>query len=217
MPDKKSIAEIVREYIGAHPSIMDCLKYGIINYSALSRMIMDEYKIDNMVAVLIASRRYAEELQKEKKFLEKKIKLILKKSRINIKTKVATVTLKPGWYVFMKLEPVLKKTLSEGYLINIIQGSQGITLILLEDYLEEVTDLIGKENVLRVSKDLVEISVKSPEDIGDTPGVVSYLSSNLSSVGINVIETMSCFMDTIFVVDEKDMVLAFEALNRCID
>ena len=117
----------------------------------------------------------------------------------------------------MKLEPVLKKTLSEGYLINIIQGSQGITLILLEDYLEEVTNLIGKENVLRVSKNLVEISVKSPEDIGNTPGVVSYLSSNLSAVGINVIETMSCFMDTIFVVDEKDMVLAFEALNRCID
>ena len=202
---------------GSHPSIMDCLKYGIINYSALSRMIMDEYKMDNTVAVLIASRRYAEELQKEKKFLEKKIKQILKKSRINIKTKVATVTLKPGWHVFLKLEPILKKTLSEGYLINIIQGSQGITLILLEDYLEEVENLIGKDNIVRITKNLVEISVKSPEDISDTPGVVSYLSSNLSSVGINVIETMSCFMDTIFVVDEKDMVIAFEALNRCID
>lgn len=217
MPNKKSIAEVVREYVSSHPSIMDCLKYGIINYSALSRMIMDEYKIDNMVAVLIASRRYAEELQKEKKFLEKKIKQILKKSRINIKTKVATVTLKPGWHVFLKLEPILKKTLSEGYLINIIQGSQGITLILLEDYLEEVENLIGKDNIVRITKNLVEISVKSPEDISDTPGVVSYLSSNLSSVGINVIETMSCFMDTIFVVDEKDMVIAFEALNRCID
>ena len=103
MPDKRSIAEIVREYIGAHPSIMDCLRYGVINYSALSRMIMDEYKIDNMVAVLIASRRYAEELQKEKNYLEKRIKEILKRSRINIKTKVATVTLKLEWHVFLNL------------------------------------------------------------------------------------------------------------------
>ena len=52
----------------------------------------------------------------------------------------------------LKLEPILKKTLSEGYLINIIQGSQGITLILLEDYLEEVENLIGKDNIVRITK-----------------------------------------------------------------
>ena len=39
---EKTSAEITRDYIGQHPSIMDCLSYDIVNFSALARKIMEE-------------------------------------------------------------------------------------------------------------------------------------------------------------------------------
>ena len=69
-----------------------------------------------------------------------------------------------------------------------------------------------------MSKDrgLVEISVTSPESIRYTAGIMAFLYGSLSSNGINVVETMSCYTDTIFIVDPKDMMRAFEVLTKCI-
>lgn len=61
---------------------------------------------------------------------------------------------------------------------------------------------------------LVEISVKSPERIDEIHGILSYLSSSLSSRGINAIEAMSCYRDTVFIVEEMDMMTATEVLRR---
>ena len=63
----------------------------------------------------------------------------------------------------------------------------------------------------------MEITVRSPEKITDTSGVVSYLSSNLAENSINVAETVSCYTDTIFIVDEKDMIAAYSLLSRIIE
>ena len=76
---------------------------------------------------------------------------------------------------------------------------------------------MGKENVLRVRPSLVEIAVKSPDKIMETSGVFSYLASNLSENNVNVAESVSCYTDTIFIVDEKDMIHAYEILSKMIE
>jgi aspartokinase len=71
-------------------------------------------------------------------------------------------------------------------------------------------------NILKIRENLVEITVKSPEKIVETSGVIAYLITHLSDSGINIEETVSCHTDTVFIVGEYDMINAYSVLTKCI-
>ena len=50
----------------------------------------------------------------------------------------------------------------------------------------------------------VKDSIKSPEDIETTPGAYAYLCSLFGENNINIVETLSCWTDTIFLIKEED-------------
>jgi hypothetical protein len=214
-PQKESIAEKTRVYIDSHPSIKDCISKDLINYSSLARQIMKDLEIKNEEAVMIACRRYAQRLSK--KDHEKDILKIIGNSRIEVKTKICSVTAKNDWTVLHKLELVFVKLINEKAIMQVIQGTQAITIIADEKLKNDIINTVGKENILRVRPDLVEISVKSPEKISDTSGVFSFLADNLAENNVNVAETVSCYTDTIFIVDEKDMIPAYSILSKVIE
>jgi len=60
---------------------------------------------------------------------------------------------------------------------------------------------------------LAEITLKSSEDLEKTPGVIAYLSTLLAENGINIIETMSTWTDTLFVIAEEDIAKVMELLR----
>ena len=66
---------------------------------------------------------------------------------------------------------------------------------------------------MKVWPELALVIIASPEEIEETPGVFSYVASLLSDRGINVLEAMSCWSETLFVVSEKDIAKVLEALR----
>lgn len=214
-PQKESIAERTRGYIDAHPSIKDCISKELMNYSSLARQIGKDLGISNEEAIMIACRRYASKLGKHDH--ESKILDILKKSRLEMKTKICIITAKNDWTVLHRLEVVFKKLLNEKSTMQVIQSTHAITIIADEKLRGEIIKAVGNDNVLRVKEDLVEIAVKSPEDIVKTSGVFAYLSSSLAEGGLNLVETVSCHTDTIFIVSEEDMIEAYSILSDCIE
>ena len=212
-PTRVPVAKIVRDYVDTHPSIKDCLKDDLINLSALSRQIMKERGLTTMEATLVACRRYKDTSPRHN---ERTIKSTLAKSKVEMSSKVAIVTLRNDWQIYGKLQGFLRKALSEGHVPKLIQGSKAITLITDENTAESVEEELGKNNLLSFDKGLVEISVTSPESIRTTPGIMAYLYGSLSSNGINIVETMSTYTDTIFIVEPDNMMRAFEVLTKCI-
>ncbi|MBW3582141.1 MAG: ACT domain-containing protein, partial [Euryarchaeota archaeon] len=213
-----STAAVVRDYIDTHPSIKDCLTDGLINLSALSRRIVDERELEKPEAVLVACRRYEQEAaKKETPHLERRLRATLAKSRVEIASRVAIVTLRADWKIYRRFEMFLRDSLAEGQLPKLIQGSRAITFITDGRTAEAMRKEIEPENLIDIQKDLVEISVASPESIRTTPGVMSFLYGSLSSNGINVLETMSTYTDTIFIVESQDMMRSFEILSRCLE
>ncbi len=212
---KESIAERTRLYIDAHPSVKDCISKDLINYSSLARLIMKDLSIANEEAVMIACRRYAVKLGRRDH--EREILKVLRNSRLELKTKIAIITAKNDWTVLHRLEAVLKKLFNEKTIMQIIQGTHAITIIADEKLQNEVVNAVGQENVLKIRTDLVEISVRSPERIIETSGVFAFLANNLADGGINVLESVSVFTDTIFIVNEDDMMQAYSILSRCIE
>lgn len=212
---KESIAERTRAYIDAHPSVKDCISKDLINYSSLARLIMKDLGIKNEEAVMIACRRYAVKLAKRDH--ERDILRILANSRLEVKTKICIVTAKNDWTVLQRLESVFQKLINEKAIMQIIQGAQAITVIADEKLKNEVINAVGRENILKVRSDLVEITVKSPERIVETSGVFAFLASNLAENNVNVVETVSCYTDSIFIVNEAVMIYAYSILTKVIE
>lgn len=212
-PTRVPIAQIVRDYVDTHPSVKDCLKDDLVNLSALARQIMKDRGITQMEATLVACRRYKDASPRHN---ERTIRQTLAKSKVEMSSKVAIVTLRNDWQIYGRLQGFLRKALSEGHVPKLIQGSKAITLITDENTAESVEEEIGKTNLLAFEKGLVEISVTSPESIRTTPGIMAFLYSSMASNGINIVETMSTYTDTIFIVEPQNMMRAFEVLTKCI-
>ncbi|KYK26869.1 MAG: hypothetical protein AYK23_02535 [Candidatus Proteinoplasmatales archaeon SG8-5] len=208
----RSAAQVTRDYIDAHPSVRDAIKRGIVNYSALARAIMVEKGLTNEEAVLVAARRHSETLRSE--IGEARIRELLKMSSLEIRTKICIITARNDWSVIESLESLVKNVLSKSRVLQVIQGTTGITVITEEETRKTVEDSIGTSRIIKTTSGLAQITVKSPDTISEIPGVMAYLSSVLAGQGINVIEVMSCHTDTIFIVEEKDMMMAMDVIGR---
>ncbi|TLZ59299.1 MAG: ACT domain-containing protein [Methanobacteriota archaeon] len=207
-----TIARQVRDYIGGHPSISDALKMDIVNYSALARRICKELGIRREEAVLAACRRYP--VEKLRGYSEDSIRRMLEKSRVQTRTKVATITVVQGVDVLQRLGDVVEELLDENKVCRLLQVSQGTVIIVDDDSVSRVTKKLRPEHIISVARGLVEIAVTSPETIEKTPGLLAFLSGALASRGINIVEEMSCYTDTIFILDRKDMTRAVEVLAQ---
>ena len=212
---KESIAERTRTYIDAHPSIKDCISKDLINYSSLARQIMKDLGIKNEEAVMIACRRYAVKIAKSDH--ERDILKILANSSLEVRTKICIVMAKNDWTVLHRLESVFQRLINEKAIMQVIQGARAITVIADEKLKNDVVNAVGRENILKVRVDLVEITVKSPERIVETSGVFAFLASNLAENNVNVVETASCYTDTIFIVNEADMIYGYSILTKLIE
>ena len=213
--EKLSAAELTRRYIDRHPSVKDCISKDLINYSSLSRLIMKEIDVKNEEAVLAASRRYAMKLAKTDS--EKAITTLFEDSRLELKTKICLVVAKNEWIVLKNLEDIVKKLLADKSTMQVLQSGSAITVISEDKHLPTIVKAIGQDHIIKVREGLGEITVKSPARIEDTPGAFTYVMSMLSEQGINLLEAVSCYTDTIFIVSRDEMMRAFDILSALIE
>lgn len=207
-----STAQRVRDYIDLHPAIRDCLRMGIVNLSALARQIMADEGLDSEDAVLIACRRY--EVDPRGELNEQAVRRILSRSKLNIRTKAAVLTVRPSWAVFEAVEQAGKALRGTNPPIHLVRGSEGMTIITDDVVADDLAKRLDERDVLKEQRGLVEVSVTSPEVIEEVPGIMAYLTTSLSAKGINFVEVLSCYKDTIFVIDKADMMETVDLLNR---
>ncbi|MBU0470752.1 MAG: hypothetical protein KKA62_04000 [Nanoarchaeota archaeon] len=201
---EKTTTELTTEYIRGHPYIKSCLKKGLINYSSLARLIAKDLEIEKKTskeAILIAARRLHDKLKKEFSY-EEKIKNLLAKSEIEIKNKIVVFILEKN-INFDSIQEIQKQVRKEYGLFYLLEGSDNYTLITQEKYF----DLIGKYKlkVIKTNKGLALINFKSQKEIEQMFGVVSYLASLFAENGVNIVEFLSCWTDTLFVIEANDV------------
>jgi len=211
MPEP-SVAERVREYLDGHPTLGDAIRLKIGNYSAIARRVSAELGLPATDAVLAACRRYAR--QRSELSHEGAIHRVLRKSRIETRTRVAALTLSQGADVLQRLGDVVEELLDESLLCRVIQVSRGTVVIVDEDSVPRVLRQIRESQLISVRKNLVEVAVTSPESIEETPGLLRHLSGVLAAQGINIVEALSCYTDTIFLLHEDDLTASMHALTK---
>ncbi|MFH1276056.1 MAG: hypothetical protein ABIH82_03015 [Candidatus Woesearchaeota archaeon] len=208
-PIEKSTSELTVDYIKEHPYIKHCLKKGLINYSSLARLISKELKIakkTSIEAILVAARRLQLKISKESSH-EKEIKDILKESEIEVKNKIVVFVIEKTADQYL-MEKLQKKVRDEKGILYLLESSTTYTIITQEKYAKIIP---GK--VIFKNENLALIDVKSSLDIETTPGTIAYLTSLFAENGVNILEFLSCWCETLFVVDIKDINKALTFLN----
>jgi sulfur transfer complex TusBCD TusB component (DsrH family) len=216
MPEPSiSIARRVRERLDADPVLGDALRRGIANYSAVARRIAEDLDLRPTEAVIAACRRYPRGRGSTAR--AGAVQRVLRKSRIETRTKVATITVREGADILQRLGDVVEELLDENSLCRLIQVSRGTVIIVDEDSVARVTRALRDGQVIRIRRNLIEVAVASPESIEETPGLLTLLTGVLSAQGINIIEALSCYTDTIFLLEQGDLNAAIAVLTKTLE
>ncbi len=210
--DRVPIARRVREYLDAHPPLADALRGGVANHAAIARRVAEELGVRQLDAVIAACRRYPR--ARGDPLGEAAARRVLRKSRLESRSKVAAITVGLGADVLQRLGDVVEELLDESRLCRVIQVSRGTVILVDEDSVPRVTRQLREAQVVRVRRGLVEVAVTGPDSIEETPGLLRLLAAVLASQGINIVEALSCYTDTIFLLDESDLSRAMAALSK---
>jgi hypothetical protein len=191
-----TIAQNVRSHLQNKPYLLEALERGIVNLSELSRQIQEELKISNKSAVKAALRRFSEKLQKHRQNREEKVLEILRRSAIAVYDgKAVMITTKEA------------------------DAIAGMKVDLLDKYvyLLNRADMPKKLNTLVKHDQCTMLVMHSPQELETTPGVVAFLTTLLAEQNINIIEFISCWTETIIVVEKKASLKAYEILSNLMD
>jgi hypothetical protein len=211
---KESVADETRRYIESRPSIRDCLRYDIVNFTALARRIRAETGLESQEAVEIACRRYRRQMQ-DGAAEEEKLREVLRASHMEIRTHVAAVTARGDLEFLERLVLGAERILSKrDRLVQLFQGSGAVTVLCDEEILAPILAAIPRPALLDVQRRLSAVIVRSSEDVLVTPRVLGFLAEAIGRAGINCVEMMSVYTDTLFVFRAPDAVRAFEVLSE---
>lgn len=195
----ENISELVWLYIKRRPILKASIKENIVNFSSLARKISIELfgNTKKVNAIKMALVRHSKKLFQIQENLEDQILNVLTKSSLTIKTKVSVL-------ISSREIPSLKY-------LSYVESSGSITYIVEDNELEKIKK---SKFSLNTETTLNLIVVHSPPSIEETPGVISYLIDSLSSEGINIVEFVSCYTDTLLVIRQADTSRAQEILNN---
>jgi hypothetical protein len=214
--DPRTGAEIARQYVAGHPSIADCLAYGVVNVTALARRIGDEVGFRHPEAIEAALRRWKPD-RGPASTVEGRVLAVIRDSRIEVRTRVALVTAPPNWELLSRLvEAGPTPPTNRRRLFQVLQSPSAVTILCEEDLVDPVLRAIGSRHTIVADRGLAAVAVHSPEAILETPGVLAFLSGALYRAGLNCLELMSLHLESTFVVRQADALATFRVLSDLI-
>jgi hypothetical protein len=92
-----------------------------------------------------------------------------------------------------------------------------VTAYLTDSYVYIVDQTtIGKEipKQVQVMSNLVALVLLSPDRVETTPGFVAFITQLMGGHDINIIEFISCFTNTIIVLETRNALKAFSLLQN---
>ncbi|MBS1266785.1 MAG: hypothetical protein MAG795_00754 [Candidatus Woesearchaeota archaeon] len=213
-----SIAHVVSDKLSKRPFIEEALSRGLINYGALADEMIPlvEATLQKKVkhsAVMMAIRRHTEKINQ----LKSNQIDFFKNTDLSVRSNLFEVT-------FQKSSDVHKKIIqlydiinpSQGDILNIIQGNYEITIISNQVIKKKIIEKVGKSNIIKSFDNLSSVSIRFPIKHINTPGFIFACVKAISWEQINIVEVVSTMTELTFILNERDVIPAFEILKNLI-
>jgi len=212
---RKNITKSVRAIIDNDLSFQDAMQRGYCNLSGMARIIKPTIDTITDTDVSIESIVTAlKRIRTDYKVPYTSVEPIIAGSKINLRTDVAKLSIVKNKKTIEKIA----KPLTEHYdsFISVSESINSITLIFDQLILEKMKNIFNNDNILEVENNLAAIIVQSPEEIIKTPGCALIFYNQLARRHVNIEDTISCYTDTIMLVNMNDIAKAFNALTELI-
>jgi len=220
LPRKGNVSRAVREALLLRPCMLEAVRYGVVNFSALARFLKGDIEENlgrevNVSSIKMALVRLSREEAQQRAVIEKKLTNVVAGSSITLVDDVVVITL---WEKeALKYMSKFFEKAEKARFFQMTQGVGHVTLMLDAATCKELLEEVPRESIEAILKDQTAIIMTSPREIVDTPGVISYITTLLSSKGINITQIISCHTDSIFVVSKKDSIQAYLTLTELIN
>jgi aspartokinase len=213
-----TISHVVTKLINDNIYLQEAIGKGIASYGSVAKKLKPEIEEELKkevahYAIVAAIRRYSEKMNY--KFHD--IKFDANTSEVNLKTNVMDINVLRSNSLFDKLKRIYDIIqFKKGDILHIIYGKNSLSIVTNERYKENICQFLREETITSIEENLVSLSFTIDKCLVDRSGVLFQIVRNFAWENINIIEVISIDLEITFIVDIRDAVRGYKALQRLI-
>lgn len=212
-----TVVEITESIIKRSPYLEEALSLGIINLSALARIIKPEIEEQLMKtvqegAIIMGLKRLSQKIKVVKKSQKK---LFLEPPDLMVRSNLLEITIPNSDALLLKQKKLLDKIKSrKNYFLTFTQGIYETTIIVSKNLEGSLTEIFKEERIISKFDSLSSITIQLPPGSTSIPGIYNYILRALAWEGINLIEVVSTFNEFTIILQHKSINQAFAILKE---
>jgi aspartokinase len=210
-----TVTAILRKTLQKYPFYAEALGRGIVNYSALARILKDEIQNQRMEtvsdeAIAIALKRASQE-QKKKLSSDQSIQPVL---GLTIRSGLSVFSFEKSPQLTRSYQKLLKYTEKlDNPFLHYDQGMRDVNFIVSTEIVPTLKRLTINEKLFKTYHECSIITVTMSHKSLDYPGVCERFFRALAWEQINLISFFHTHGEVSFVVEKKDSNKAYELIN----
>jgi len=215
--DMRTVPEIVTSIVRRSPYLEDSLASGILNHSALARLIRKDVEREAMKrvqtgAVIVAIHRLSRLLEGRAR---RRRNVFRKAPDLIVRLQLFEVTYGNSRPLVQKQIRLFERMRSRPHcFLTVTRGINETTIIASRELRDAVLSLCRDESLVSRIDHLASVTVMLPPGTTQIPGIYSYLLKALAWEGINVVEVVSTLNEFTIVLEEGMIDDAFSIIKR---
>ncbi len=212
-----TISEVIEDIVRKSPYLEEALSLGIINLSALARVIKPDIEKELMKnvqegAIVMALKRLTQKIKSSHKAQKR---LFTNPPDLMVRSNLFEITIANSETLLLKQKKLLDQIkYKQNSFITFTQGIYETTIIVSKNLEEDLLKVFEGEKIISKFDHLSSITIQLPEGSALIPGVYSFILKTLAWEGINLIEVVSTFNEFTMILEDKKIDLAFSILKR---
>jgi len=213
----KKLSEIVEEEIKRSPFLMESLREGLINISALARKI--QKPVEKIIgkgvqtsAIIMSINRLP--IQLEHKQEPNLVRFISKLRDVRVRSNIVDYTfVSSGTLIHAQTSLLLRAAELPKSFHSISQGVTETTILVDESLEKDQIHIFRKEKCIERERDLTVLTFLLPAENRVLYGFYYFILREFAWNGINLVEVISTSNEFTLVVSTKDLDAAFKVLS----
>lgn len=214
-----TVSHLVKKAVNENSFLLEAMSKELISHGNLAEQLKPEIEQElgkkvKESAIVMALRRYSEEIQG----FDKKIRKFEFQGEIIMRTNIMDFNVVKSSSLLTKIKNIYNLVdFSSGDTLNIILGSNEVSIVANEKYKEKLSNFLKGEKILNKRFDLVALTVVfESKDFFTTPGVVFTGIRKLAWENINIFEIISTMTELTFILSKKDSMKAYNVLQELV-
>jgi len=212
-----TVPEIVEKIIKKSPFLEEALALGIVNISALARLIRPEVEKEVMKkiregAVVVALNRLSHKIHKK---IKRQRSFFRSTPDLIVRSNLLEMTYVNSEFLLLKQKKLLEEMSSPPtYFLTFTQGINETTIIASRELKPKIQAIFKGEKMICGIEKLSSVTILLPQGTALIPGVYSYILKSLAWEGINVVEVVSTLNEFTIILEDKNIDSSFAIIKR---